>query len=172
MVLVSLTSEKSSETAHTQVSHTIPGSVRHCHAQCSVWKRKTDYDLKMDELVLRGVFTLYASLLTQLLCPFDGGPCVGCISLCQVHHLWADLPPHKRIQTCKKRSEVMISLNGWIWMYVWTLYLLQMYVVCSQCLCPWRCLFPWWSSHHQHQSSTLQTWLPVGLPSKAHGQRR
>lgn len=102
---------------HTQVSHTTPGSVRHCHAQYSVWKNKTDYDLKMDKLVLRGFFAPYTSLLTQLLCPFDGGACVGCISFCQVHHLWADLPPHKRIQTCKERSEVMISLNGWMWMY-------------------------------------------------------
>lgn len=54
-------------------------------------------------------------LLTQLLCPSDGSACVCCIALCQIHHLWANLPPHQRIQTCGGRTYIVMCLYGQIW---------------------------------------------------------
>lgn len=124
-----------------------------------LWNFPVEHDEKEKEWI---------SLLTQLLCPFDGSACVCCIALRQIHHLRADLPPHQRIQACGGRTcdEPFWAGLGRITSQVLLLYLLQTCAVCSQCWCPRRCPFPWWSSHHQGQSSTLQTWRPAGPPSK------
>lgn len=138
------------------------------------------YSVEHSELPLGGellhtdmfLFIVNTSLLTQLLCPFDGRASICWIALGQVHHLWSDLPAHHRIQTYREEAHACgrpyEHIKIWYYEHEYILLYLQlMCVVCCRCWCPWMFLSPWWTWHHPHQNSTLQTWLPAGRPSTA-----